>query len=457
MFITKILARIKTFVNSGGERSSRAKKSILRMFVNKGASIFLSLLYVPLFLSLLDQTRYGIWVTIMSLINWIGFFDIGIGQGLRNRLAESLANGDNITSKKLVSTSYVIMTIIFSIIALIFIILFPHVNWYKVVNAPEILSNEINTVIIIALLLQCAHFVLNLFRSILYACQKPDIASDIHLISQFLSIIVLYVLKYIFAFDTLIPIALILTIIPVLVTAIYSVTFFSKEFRFIAPSIRYFDKKYVKSVLMLGGAFFFIQLANLLLFQCNNFLISNFISPEAVSEYYIANKYISLLFMLFTIISTPYWSAVTDAYAKKEFAWIERTKNNLLRIFFIFVIAGCIMVLIAPIFFKLWIGNKVTIGMWLVVLLTVYNLLQILSNIYLSIINGIGKIRLQLFITIFQAVIYIPFAMVLCDNLGVDGIVIAGIVMMLINCVIYSIQCNKLISDAEYERNIWYK
>ena len=61
------------------------------MFLNKGTSLFLSMLYVPLFLECLDKTRYGIWVTIMSLVNWIGFFDIGIGQGLRNLLAKSLA------------------------------------------------------------------------------------------------------------------------------------------------------------------------------------------------------------------------------------------------------------------------------------------------------------------------------------------------------------------------------
>lgn len=455
--MTKLISKFKSILNSGGERSARAKKSILRMFINKGASIFLSLLYVPLFLSLLDQTRYGIWVTIMSLINWIGFFDIGIGQGLRNLLAENLAKGDYVTSKKLVSTSYVVMSIIFISIAIIFVLVYPRINWYKVVNAPEEISNEINIVIIISLLLQCVHFVLNLFRSILLACQKPDVSSDIHLITQFLSIIVLYIFKYTIAFDTLIPIALTLTSIPIIITLIYNLIYFSNEFKLISPSIRYFDKRYVRSVLTLGGSFFFIQLANLLLFQSNNFLISNFISPDAVSEYYIANKYMSLLFMLFTIISTPYWSAVTDAYTKNEFKWIVNIKRNLLKIFALFSCIGVIMVLISSLFFKIWIGDTININRYLVIALGAYNLLQILSNIYLSIINGIGKIRLQLIITIVQSVLYIPLAMYLCKNLGIVGIVVAGIFMMVVNCIVYSIQCNKLVNYEEYKRNIWYK
>lgn len=93
------------YLNSGNGRTVRAKKAITRMFLNKGTSLFLSMLYVPLFLECLDKTRYGIWVTIMSLVNWIGFFDIGIGQGLRNLLAKSLAEENYIEAKKVVMYS----------------------------------------------------------------------------------------------------------------------------------------------------------------------------------------------------------------------------------------------------------------------------------------------------------------------------------------------------------------
>lgn len=455
--MANIVTLIKKTLNDGGDRSSRAKKSIFRMLINKGASIVLSLLYVPLFLSLLDQTRYGIWVTIMSLINWIGFFDIGIGQGLRNLLAENLAKDDLIASKKIVSTSYIVITITFSLIVILFLFIYPFVDWYKIVNAPLSISQEINIVIIITLLLQCANFVLNLFRSILLACQKPDIASDMHLVTQFLSIVVLYVFKYSIQFDTLIPIALTLTTIPIIVTITYSIYFFRKSLKFISPSLNYFDKRYIKSILSLGGSFFFIQIANLLLFQSNNLLISNLISPDAVSEYYIANKYMSLLFMVFTIISTPYWSAVTEAYTKADYSWIHRIKNNLLKVFVIFVFCGLVMIFISPFFFKVWIDNRVTINSTLIISLCIYNLLQILSNIYLSIINGIGKIKLQLIITIVQAICYIPLCITMCHHFSILGIIISGIIMMLINCLVYSIQCKKLLNISNYERNIWFQ
>ena len=107
------------------------------------------MLYVPLFLEWLDKTRYGIWVTIMSLVNWIGFFDIGIGQGLRNLLAKSLAEENYIEAKKVVSTAYVAMILIFAFIMVIFVFIYPFINWYKIFNAPVDMASEINTLILI--------------------------------------------------------------------------------------------------------------------------------------------------------------------------------------------------------------------------------------------------------------------------------------------------------------------
>ena len=117
--LLKLYTGLKKKLLQGTERTEKAKKSILKMFMNKGLSIILSMMYVPLFLDCLDKTRYGIWIAIMGLINWIGFLDIGIGQGLRNLLSVSLAKGDNDTAKKLVSTAYVSVGKIFSVLIIL--------------------------------------------------------------------------------------------------------------------------------------------------------------------------------------------------------------------------------------------------------------------------------------------------------------------------------------------------
>lgn len=457
-FINKIRILIYRKFHSGNQRTILAQKAIARMFINKGASIILSMLYVPLFLSCLDTTRYGIWVTIMSFVNWLGFFDIGIGQGMRNLLAKSVAEGDYFNSRKIISTAYIAIATIFLSIIIIFTILYPYINWYKIVNAPDNMRNEINLIIFISIVLICFNFIFNLFKSILFALQKPQVTSNIALWSQAASLLVIYIFYLIGQIKSLVPIGTILLTIPIIVILVYTICYFKNEFKLMSPSIRFFDKNFIKSILSLGGSFFIIQIANLVLFQSNNLIISNIINPNAVSEYYVVNKYTSLLFLAFSIVTTPFWSATTEAYTKKDFVWISETKNRLLKIFGLFVVMGLIMICISPLFFKLWIGNKIKIEIITVILLTIYYLLQMFSNIYLSFINGIGKIKLQLLTTLFLAAIYIPISIFSGKALGILGIIISGIIVLCIPCIVYPIQYYKLMyPHSNTSKSIWYE
>ena len=427
------------------------------MFLNKGTSLFLSMLYVPLFLECLDKTRYGIWVTIMSLVNWIGFFDIGIGQGLRNLLAKSLAEENYIEAKKVVSTAYVAMILIFAFIMVIFVFIYPFINWYKIFNAPVDMASEINTLILIVVLMMCMNFILGIFKSVLLAYQMPDVTSNMNLAIQSISLLTIFIFYLSGKISSLIGIGSILVIIPVLVYVFYTFKYFRGRFKRVLPSLRFFEKKMVRQILTLGAAFFIIQISNLFLFQSNNIIISNIIGPEAVPEYYIVNKYLSILLFAFTIITTPFWSAVTDAYTKKDITWIKNVKSKLVRIYCGFILLAIVMIIISPLFFNIWIGDKMEISTYLVILLSVFLLLQMYSNIFLSIINGIGKIKLQFYISILLPFIYVPLAIVMGKNMGIYGVVISGIIMMLIYVIIYPIQYYKIISNENKPNSIWYK
>ena len=84
---------IINFFTKGHERSIKAKKNIAASFVIKGLSIAISLVMVPMTIHYINPTQYGIWITLSSIIGWFSFFDIGFGNGLRNRFAESIAMG----------------------------------------------------------------------------------------------------------------------------------------------------------------------------------------------------------------------------------------------------------------------------------------------------------------------------------------------------------------------------
>ena len=94
MFLMKKTNTLTSFFTQGNKRTLRAKRNITVSFISKAISIMISFIIVPLTLGYVGRVEYGIWMTISSIIAWFSFFDIGLGNGLRNKLAEALAKED---------------------------------------------------------------------------------------------------------------------------------------------------------------------------------------------------------------------------------------------------------------------------------------------------------------------------------------------------------------------------
>lgn len=45
--------------------------------------------------------------------------------------------------------------------------------------------------------------------------------------------------------------------------------------------------------------------------------------PDQVTIYNLSYKYFSVLIMAFSIVISPLWSAITEAYVRKDFKWFK--------------------------------------------------------------------------------------------------------------------------------------
>ena len=97
----------------GSGRSVTVKKNILASFVIKGVSILISFMLVPVTIGYVSAELYGVWLALSSMIHWIHFLDLGFSQGLKNKLTEAIANKDWKRGKSLVSTTYIMISLIF--------------------------------------------------------------------------------------------------------------------------------------------------------------------------------------------------------------------------------------------------------------------------------------------------------------------------------------------------------
>ena len=454
--IAQINTSVSNYFTRGNIRSIMAKKNITAIFAIKGASIVVSFLLVPLTIYYINPTNYGIWLTISSFISFFSFFDIGLGNGLRNRLAEALAQDNLHLAKIYVSTTYAILSIIIIPLMLIFLIINPFLNWVTILNTSKEMGHELSVLMIIVFIFFCIKFIVQLFSTILYADQKPALSSLINLISNVVTLIIIFILTKTVQ-GSLVLLGTTLSIIPVIVMLLMSSIYFKKKYRSISPSFKYINFKYAKDLLNLGIQFFIIGVAGLILFTSTNMIISQFYGPADVTLFNVAYKYFSTILMIFTIILTPFWSAFTDAYVKKDFNWIKSIIKKMIVFWILLSMFALIMLLFSKIFYRIWIGQILEIPFKLSLFLCIFFIINSFSTIFTSFLNGVGKIRLSLYSAIIEVLLFIPLSLFFAKNLklGITGIVIASTLSPLIGSIWMPIQYYKIINNNA--KGIWSK
>jgi O-antigen/teichoic acid export membrane protein len=115
----------------------------------KVLSVASSFLLIPLMIHYLGQEKFGVWSTLFSVLTWMTFFDLGLGNGLRNKLAESVAKGHEGDSKSYISSAYSLVGIVSSALFFIFAISAFVAPWQRIFNTTLITSDELSWTVLI--------------------------------------------------------------------------------------------------------------------------------------------------------------------------------------------------------------------------------------------------------------------------------------------------------------------
>jgi len=345
---------IANLINRGHKRSVKAKKNIVASFLIKGISVLIGFYLVPLTVGYVQKEQYGIWLTLSSVVGWFAFFDIGLGHGLRNKLSEAMAKEEWEKAKIYVSSTYAILGAIFAGILLIFFVVEPWFNWQKILNSQLVGAYDLRLVVIATFSFFCLNFILRLIDTILYAYQKPAYKGFFSLLSNILTLIIIVILTKT-TNGSLFYLSLALGISPMIVLTLASVYMFSKEFKPIAPSLKYVKKKYFNDLIGLGARFFVVNISVIIIFATDNMIITQLLGPAEVPAYALAHKYFGLITVGFSFILVPMWSAYTEAYVKNDINWVLSVIKKLKKTWLLLVGVGILMFAISPIFFKLWI------------------------------------------------------------------------------------------------------
>ena len=443
--------KIKKIYNKLGANNKIIVKNVLGAFFVKGFALFVSLYTLPSYISFFNNNEIlGLWFVLLSFLNWILNFDLGIGNGLRNHLTVSLTLGRQEETRRLISSSYFSIGVIVVVLSTLFPFFIKNVDLNRILNISthEISSAALYKSIVIVFVGVMLQFWLRLVSSILYALQMSSLNNVIALCTNLL--ILLYV-KFAPSYDnntnlvTMSIVHLIAVILPLVLISIYVFGFPLRNCR---PSIKFVSKDRITKVLSLGGIFFFIQLAYMVIMSTNEYLITVTSTNSNNITYQAYHKIFSLLGTVFALMLTPIWSVVTKAKAEKNILWIKATYKRFLALGVLFFFLELLLVLLIKPIMRIWLGYIPTEPVYVPILFALLGSLMVFVSILSSIANGIGKLKCQAICYGVGSALKIPLSFLFVGVLNSwVGVVIANLLCMLIYCLIEPIMLNKYFNN----------
>lgn len=432
------------------KRSSNILKHIGITALTRPISMLLLFIQIRFMVAYLGDEKYGIWATLLSIMSWISSCDMGVGNGLRNKLGEAFAVGNKEKAKEYIATSYFIIFIVSLILFLCGFIASLFLDWQKIFNSSVLNRKSYIAVICLNLFFVCINFITAICNQIFYAHQEASKVGFNQLTSQILFLpILVFLMKT--TDSNLFLLSLFYGATVFISNIFWTMTFFCKQKDF-RCSLRHIKKERVNDVMGLGVCFFIMQLSSIVIFTTDNLLITQLFGPADVTPYDIVYKLFSIFTVVRGVILAPIWGGFTDAYVQKDFVWIKKTLGKLLILEVVLIFCVFIFILLVPGIVKIWIGHELRISKLLIISLGINIIISSWNDIFATFLNGIGAIKLSMSVCIVQGVLNIPLSIYLTKFFGISGIVLGTVFTLLISSFTSSLQTFFILMRKEIKR-----
>jgi O-antigen/teichoic acid export membrane protein len=416
----------------GRERHRRVVLSAAAAATAKLVSIFTALISVPLTLHYLGPERYGMWMTMSSLIAMFSFADLGMGFGILNAVADLNGKEDRPAIREVVSSGFFVLAIIATIILLLFAAAYPLVSWFEIFNVKSELA-QLEAGPALAGMVACFALAipLGVVQRVQTGLQQGYAASLWRCLGSVLGLIGVLIVIWL---EAGLP-WLVVTFLggSLVAAAINTIFFFGTAERDLAPQRRCISRLMVARIARIGLLFLGLQIAMAVAFTSDNIVIARSLGAEAVTTYAVPEKMFSLIGMVVAMVLFPLWPAYGEAIARGDQAWVRKT---LLRSLSAAIVTTSVLSTILVIFgarlITLWTGPAVDPPFMLLLGLGLWKVMEAGGNSVAMLLNGANVIRFQLALAALMAVLAIVLKVILVAQIGISGVIWATILADLV-------------------------
>lgn len=435
---------------TGNKRNNRIKQNALVSLITMVFSNITAFILMPVVIGYLDVTKYGLWLTINSVLAWVFLLDMGLSGGLRTRLAEAMATNDTEQANILINTSYAFLALLMLALVVIYYAVSPLINWVGLFNAPPDMNAELNSLMMVVVIFFLARFVLQIVNGMFTAMQRNSVSNIMNFIVQLLSLIGILVFARLIQ-GSLFWIGFIYSLSPLIVLLVGTFIFFYsyKQFKL---SFRYVKKSALKKVLSIGVFEFLDQIAFIVLMSATNFIIANISSPAEVVPYHVTMRIFGLFLTVFTMATNPLTPAFTEAYTLRDLGWIKKIFNKTNKLVILCTIGVILMIPLSKPIFGYLVKGKSELSYLLVSIIAIKTMIRIYSSVFTKFLTGCGKVRLIAISSMVNALIYLGIVIGLGSmvDFGVNEVVVVQLLLGLITASIAIAQTKKVLANKAF-------
>jgi O-antigen/teichoic acid export membrane protein len=414
------------------ERHRRVALSAVAAATAKLLSVATALISVPLTLHYLGGERYGMWMTMSSVIAMLAFADLGMGNGLINAVAESHGRDDNETIRKQVSSGFFILSLIAVVIVVLFSAVYSSIGWYRIFNVQSALAQaEAGPALAVFAACFALNIPLGIVQRVQTALQQGFTASLWQCLGSVLGLAgVLLAIHLEGGLPWLIGA---MVGAPLFAALGNSIHFFFHARPDLSPAIRFVSRAMIQRIARTGVLFLVLQIVVAVAYASDNIVIAQMLGASAVTEYAVPEKMFSLITVLLGMVLAPLWPAYGEAIARGDSAWVRQTlKRSLITAVSIAAVLSSLLVLFGDRIISAWVGHEVSPPFLLLVGLGAWKILEAAGSALAAFLNGANVLRLQMLIASVMGITAIALKFILVVQIGLPGVVLATILAYLL-------------------------
>jgi len=432
---------------------NRGRKLIQGSFLNTiqlVVTIVIAFFMFPFLVHNLGNKTYGIWVLIMTFMDYYILLRLGFSTAIVRYLSRAVGAQDKNEMTIISSTSFIIYLVIS--IAMIFI------TFGLIFGAKLFVDNPINlklvrTIILILGLNTAISPPLSVFGAILDTHMKYFVSKSANILVVILKNGLIFFLVH--NGKGLVSMALVYLICNILVST-FLLIYTKFKFPYIKIGLRYFDRKRLKSLLSFSVFAFIAQFANKLRFKVDAIVISVFIGLAAVTHYNVGYRLIMYFIMFITAISGSFQTYISQEEGAGNLDSIRNKFIFTTKLFsFISVFIGFSLIFYGKPFIHRWMGFEYNDSYRVLVVLSVSSIIflsQIPSKI---ILYGFSKIKFWAISNMIEGIFNVILSLILVTKIGLLGVALGtAIPLIFIKLVIQPKYVTKIL---QIELKEYYK